>query len=300
MSSNKLSRFLDDVGKKIQIRNETFRQCVAEFAGMFVLVFIGDCSVAQADIFKDESGGSFFVINICYAIAVVFGLLGVEAPAEAGDLVPFPSESRRSMASMKTKTLGCGGRSLFSLECHTKRAWKGNFSKNEEPLRSTAPHNRSVVVQKPSTTETTSLFLLEFLRGLHESSRHPRSHPYFSLNSSGGHMNPAVTLAMGVFGELPWFKVPLYMLSQYAGGFVAAAMVYVTYRETLIHKYGDNRFDVKYAGIFTTFPREHMTGAAGFLDQVGLSEPILPPSHDIRAAMEVYWHASCTGAQPMM
>ncbi|CAG0888247.1 unnamed protein product [Cyprideis torosa] len=165
MSSNKLSRFLDDVGKKIQIRNETFRQCVAEFAGMFVLVFIGDCSVAQADIFKDESGGSFFVINICYAIAVVFGLLV------------------------------CAG-------------------------------------------------------------------------VSGGHMNPAVTLAMGVFGELPWFKVPLYMLSQYAGGFVAAAMVYVTYRETLIHKYGDNRFDVKYAGIFTTFPREHMTGAAGFLDQV--------------------------------
>ena len=52
---------------------------------------------------------------------------------------------------------------------------------------------------------------------------------YVAGGVSGAHLNPAVTLAQACLGRLPWRKVPLYMLSQYAGAFVAGACVYLVY-----------------------------------------------------------------------
>ena len=52
---------------------------------------------------------------------------------------------------------------------------------------------------------------------------------YVSAGISGGHLNPAVTLAMSVSGKLKWKKVPIYMLGQYLGAFVGALFVYLIY-----------------------------------------------------------------------
>lgn len=46
---------------------------------------------------------------------------------------------------------------------------------------------------------------------------------------SGGHINPAVTVAMAVWGKHPWNKVPIYMVGQYLGAFLASALVYGVY-----------------------------------------------------------------------
>lgn len=43
--------------------------------------------------------------------------------------------------------------------------------------------------------------------------------------TSGGHFNPAVTVAMAFWRGFPWLKVPLYILSQIAGAFVGGLMV---------------------------------------------------------------------------
>ncbi len=46
---------------------------------------------------------------------------------------------------------------------------------------------------------------------------------------SGGHLNPAVTLSMACLNKLRWLYVPVYMIAQYLGAFVGAAIVYGLY-----------------------------------------------------------------------
>ncbi|KAF7364987.1 hypothetical protein MVEN_00369600 [Mycena venus] len=46
---------------------------------------------------------------------------------------------------------------------------------------------------------------------------------------SGGHINPAVTIALATYRGFPWKKVPGYILAQVLGGLVGAALVYANY-----------------------------------------------------------------------
>ena len=41
---------------------------------------------------------------------------------------------------------------------------------------------------------------------------------------SGGHLNPAVTLAQACRLQTPWSQVPAYLLAQYVGGYLAARL----------------------------------------------------------------------------
>ncbi len=46
---------------------------------------------------------------------------------------------------------------------------------------------------------------------------------------SGGHLNPAVTLALVLAGKTAWNQVPYYVSGQLAGGFGGAILVWLTY-----------------------------------------------------------------------
>jgi glycerol uptake facilitator protein len=46
---------------------------------------------------------------------------------------------------------------------------------------------------------------------------------------SGGHLNPAVTIALASIGSLGWNLVPGYIAAQMAGAFIGAVLVYLTY-----------------------------------------------------------------------
>ena len=59
------------------------------------------------------------------------------------------------------------------------------------------------------------------------------SNTFFAFNK-GGHINPAVTVAKACLGKFPWKKVPVYILSQYAGAFAASACVYLVYTGELV------------------------------------------------------------------
>lgn len=46
---------------------------------------------------------------------------------------------------------------------------------------------------------------------------------------AGGHINPAVSFAMCVFGRMEWFKFPFYVGAQFLGAFAGAATVFGIY-----------------------------------------------------------------------
>ncbi|WP_435015419.1 MIP/aquaporin family protein [Tundrisphaera sp. TA3] len=54
---------------------------------------------------------------------------------------------------------------------------------------------------------------------------------YLSGRISGGHVNPAVTLALAVRGDFPWSRVLPYWIAQTAGAFAGALIIYVDYAE---------------------------------------------------------------------
>lgn len=49
--------------------------------------------------------------------------------------------------------------------------------------------------------------------------------------ASGAHFNPALTIALAVDGSLAWGLVPGYILSQFAGAFVGAIIVYLMFKD---------------------------------------------------------------------
>ncbi len=88
---------------------------------------------------------------------------------------------------------------------------------------------------------------------------------FVAARTSGGHLNPAVTLSFAVFRGFPWSKVLPYSLAQIAGAFAGAALVFLNYRPAF------ERFDPafeKTAGVFATFPAFPTQPFAGFFDQV--------------------------------
>lgn len=95
---------------------------------------------------------------------------------------------------------------------------------------------------------------------------------YICGGVSGGHINPAVSLTMCIFGRLSWYKLPIYWLAQYLGAFVGAGILYFTYFDTisnlnLLKDQAGNAL-VFTPGIFATYPAGHMNLFPAFLDQL--------------------------------
>ncbi|HEY3607920.1 MAG TPA: MIP/aquaporin family protein [Pseudonocardiaceae bacterium] len=75
---------------------------------------------------------------------------------------------------------------------------------------------------------------------------------YVAGRISGGHLNPAVTIALAVFKGFEWRKVAPYALAQFLGAFVAALIVRWNYTEVLSKI--DPGHTLKSQGVFSTLP----------------------------------------------
>jgi glycerol uptake facilitator protein len=98
---------------------------------------------------------------------------------------------------------------------------------------------------------------------------------YVAGGISSAHLNPAVTLALAVFRGFDWRKVPGYMVSQVLGAFVAAAVLYLNYKQAINAFEAANEISrgdpnsVPTYSIFATFPAEYYSNVAGpFLDEL--------------------------------
>lgn len=86
---------------------------------------------------------------------------------------------------------------------------------------------------------------------------------------SGGHINPAVTLALATWRQFPWKKVPVYILAQLLGGLVGAALVYANYFHAIdLFEGGKGVRTLKTAGLFSTYALDYMTNVSCFFSEM--------------------------------
>ncbi|KAH6609763.1 aquaglyceroporin [Trichoderma cornu-damae] len=89
---------------------------------------------------------------------------------------------------------------------------------------------------------------------------------------SGGHLNPAVTLANCLYRGHPWRKLPVYALAQLLGAMTGAAIVYGNYRSAFDAYEGGPGIrtvtgPTATAGIFCTYPAPFMTRTGMFFSE---------------------------------
>jgi len=71
---------------------------------------------------------------------------------------------------------------------------------------------------------------------------------------SGGHLNPAVTLAMAAIRKLKPIQVPIYMAAQYIGAFLAALVLWGEYADAIKMVEGSGNYSALTHGIFASYP----------------------------------------------
>ncbi|KAF8876406.1 aquaporin-like protein [Infundibulicybe gibba] len=85
---------------------------------------------------------------------------------------------------------------------------------------------------------------------------------------SGGHINPAITIALATYRGFPWKKVPIYILAQFLGGITGAAIVYANYFHAIdISEGGRGVRTLTTAALFTSYPLDYMTNVSCFFSE---------------------------------
>ena len=91
---------------------------------------------------------------------------------------------------------------------------------------------------------------------------------YVAGGVSGGHINPAATLAFAISKGFPWKKVVPYWIAQIAGAFVGAALLYLLYHQAIdawnLANHVTSRASVggqTTGWIFMTFPAAYFHGS---------------------------------------
>ncbi|XP_019065711.1 aquaporin-9 isoform X2 [Fukomys damarensis] len=93
---------------------------------------------------------------------------------------------------------------------------------------------------------------------------------YVTGGVSGGHINPAVSFAMCLFGRMEWSKLPFYVGAQFLGAFAGSAVLFGIYYDALMSFAGGKLLTVgenATAHIFATYPAPYLSLASAFADQ---------------------------------
>jgi aquaglyceroporin related protein len=86
---------------------------------------------------------------------------------------------------------------------------------------------------------------------------------------SGGHINPAITVALATFRGFPWKKVPIYILAQILGAVCGAAITYADYFHAINIVEGGRsiRTIAKTGDLFAAYPLGILSPISCFFDE---------------------------------
>ncbi|XGW34974.1 hypothetical protein V3C99_018763 [Haemonchus contortus] len=94
---------------------------------------------------------------------------------------------------------------------------------------------------------------------------------YLAASVSGAHLNPAISVAQCILGNIPGWKVFLYSIAQLIGAYLGTAVSYFGHHDDLWKLDGGIRQVTGpqgTAGLFTTFPSSYMSTWGSLLDQI--------------------------------
>ncbi|GAA0491038.1 MULTISPECIES: MIP/aquaporin family protein [Tatumella] len=104
---------------------------------------------------------------------------------------------------------------------------------------------------------------------------------YVSAGISGAHLNPAVTVALCLFGHFEGRKVIPYIVAQVAGAFCAAALVYGLYRSLFIDFEQAHQIvrgsteSLGLAGVFSTYPHPGISVVQAFFVELVITAVLM-------------------------
>lgn len=96
----------------------------------------------------------------------------------------------------------------------------------------------------------------------------------FVAKRSGGHLNPAITLANCVYRRFPWRKFPVYMIAQVIGAMLGAVVVAINYSAAIDLLEGGPGIRTvvpgsmgSTAGVFATYPVPFLSVGGQFFSE---------------------------------
>ncbi|MBF8781470.1 MIP/aquaporin family protein [Pseudomonas fulva] len=104
---------------------------------------------------------------------------------------------------------------------------------------------------------------------------------YLTAGISGAHLNPAVSIALCLFGGFEKRKVPFYIVAQVAGAFCSAALVYTLYGSLFFdfeQAHGMLRGSpesLELASVFSTYPHAALSTSQAFLVEVVITAVLM-------------------------
>ncbi len=104
---------------------------------------------------------------------------------------------------------------------------------------------------------------------------------YASAGLSGAHLNPAVTIALWKFACFDSKKVVPYIVSQVAGAFFAAALVYFLYHNLFVEFENAHNIvrgsaeSLSLAGTFSTYPHPHLGLMQAFIVELVITAVLM-------------------------
>ncbi|KAF7959663.1 hypothetical protein EAE96_001278 [Botrytis aclada] len=78
---------------------------------------------------------------------------------------------------------------------------------------------------------------------------------YIAGGISGAHLNPAISIMLWIYRGFPLRKVPMYVLAQILGAFIAALIAFGLYQTNIVEYGGTNLKTSDTMGAFITYPR---------------------------------------------